>query len=232
MERILLFLLLSSSRQGDVSRVLTSFNDYISSVEIDVNYTEEKILLAKKIAPLMPAEYIRPMSQSISVAEKFLGIMEFRDYMTTSSISSQVNPVPIKDNRERIRKIISVIQEEGHTSNKGNLGPMLDFIVNMDKYKKMFEIFNSFVGNQNLSKDTDKIIKAMGPMMKAGASSSEGEPLDIEKIMAMMKLLNKSKEKTDQKERKNPSKDEEVLVEVDFKKDIGLDEEKERPKRE
>lgn len=246
MERILLLLILSSTRNRDKSGGLASVSEYINNMEINPNYTEEKITLARKIAPLMPVEYINPINRSISITESLMRIMELRAYMNTSTTSAQMSPIPIENNKERISKIISVIQEEVPRSNMNNIGPVLELIVNMDKYKRMFDIFNTLMKNQNINKDADKLIKMVEPMMKSNNPAGGDGTLDIEKIMNVMNLLNKNKDKSDHKDNKNftQNKDlnkdiedgkldikENASIKMDFEEDVEVIDKKEKPKK-
>lgn len=185
------------------SKGVVGINEYINNLQIDPRYTEEKIMLARKIAPLMPVDYIEPINRSIYLTESIVMIMELIDFMNSKSSVIQTTHIPIEDNRERLSKIVSVIQEEVPKSNMKNMGTILELVANMDRYKKMFELLNVFMKNQDLGKDTDKLAKMVGPMMK-GKSSQEGEgSLDIEKIMNIMSLLNKSKENPSSPEAKD-----------------------------
>ncbi|NLY45892.1 MAG: hypothetical protein GX053_07890 [Tissierella sp.] len=202
MEKIILLLILLSSSNKDKSKGLVNINEYINNIEIDYEYTEDKIHLAKKLAPLMPSEYINPINRSIYITENLVRIMELKDYMDYTTRFVQTAHVPIEDNRERMTRIVSVIQEEIPKSNTKNLGTILELIVNMDRYKKMFDLFNTFMKNQNVSKDVDSLARIAGPMMK-GKTASEGEgSLDIEKIMNIISILNKPKDKVEEKDQK------------------------------
>ena len=197
LEKIILLLILLSTANKEKSKGLVNINEYINNIEIDSQYTEDKIHLARKLAPLMPSEYIEPINRSINITENLIKIMELKDYMDSANSYVYTAHVPIEDNRERMTKILSVLQEEIPKSNSKNLGSLLELIVNIDKYKKMFDLFNVFMKSQNTNKNTDSLAKLVGPMMK-DKSSFEGEgSLDIEKIMNIISILNKPKDKVD-----------------------------------
>ena len=148
MERILLLtILLSMSKQSN-TKGLVAINEYISNLQIDPKYTEEKINLARKIAPLMPPEYFQPISRSIYITESLVRIMELNEFMNKKSLVVEAAHIPVEDNRERLTRIVSVIQEEVPRSNMQNIGTVLEFVTNMDKYKKMFELLRR---NRNVS---------------------------------------------------------------------------------
>ena len=199
MEKILLLLILLSTTNRDNSNKLVGINEYISNIEIDADYTKEKVQLARKIIPYMPVNYIKPINRSIHITESLVKIMELEDYMNRSTRSIQSTPIPIKDNKERLSKIVSIIQKEVPKAKVQNTGTFLELIINIDRYKKMFDLLNSFMENQNLSKDPESLAKIVEPMIKSDAQG-EGS-LDFEKIMNIMSLLNKSKgEKTNSKQ--------------------------------
>lgn len=197
LEMIILLLVLLTSTNNEKSKGLVNINEYINNIEIDPKYTEDKIQLARKLAPLMPLEYVSPINRSIFITENLVRIMELKDYMSHQSRTVQTAHIPIEDNRERMTRIVSVIQEEVPKSNTKNLGSILELIVNIDKYKKMFDIFNTVMNSQGGGKDTANLAKMVGPMMK-GKATSEGEgSLDIEKIMNIISVLNKPKDKVE-----------------------------------
>lgn len=199
MERILLlFILLSKTNKGGI-KGLFNITEYISSMEIDVKYTEEKIHLAKKITPLMPLEYIDPIIRSIYITESLVKIKELKDYTNTNISTIQTVHIPVKDNKERISKIVSIIKEEMPNSNMNHIGTVLELVVNLDKYKKMFELLNTITKNQNLKNDKDKLLNLVEPLMK-NKGSSEGEALDIERLINIISLLNKPKVNIDKNE--------------------------------
>lgn len=213
MEKILLLLLilLSGSTKGSIGSIGSlNINEYINNLEIDAKYTKDKIRLARKLAPMVPEEYIHPVNRSIFITESVINIFELKDYMdrnrTSSLLQAQGEPLYFEDNRERVGKILSVIQEEVPRSNMQNLGSVLEFIVDLEKYKKMFDMINTLMASQNMSNDPETLIKMVEPMMKnKGAESS----MDIDKLMTIMNILNKPKDtsKTSPKQNVDLSKD-------------------------
>ena len=97
------------------------------------------------------------------------------------------------DNKERLRKIISTVQNDAPESRMGNMGFILDFIVNFDKYQRMLTLLNTLMKNQNLGQDRDKLLKMVEPIMEKESPSGEAS-LDIEKIIQIISLLNKTKD--------------------------------------
>ncbi len=197
LEKIILLLILLSTSNKENSKGLVNINEYINKMEIDSKYTEDKINLARKLAPLMPLEYTSPINRSILITENLLKIIELKDYMASTNSYVQTSHVPIEDNRERMTRIISVIQEEVPKSNTKHLGSILELIVNIDKYKKMFDLFNVLMKNQNINKNADSLAKMVGPMMKDKSSYEGDGTLDIEKIMNIISILNKPKDKSE-----------------------------------
>lgn len=205
MERILVLLILLSTTNRNSSSNLVSINEYINNIVIDADYTKEKVQLVRKIIPYMPLDYIEAINRSIHITESLVKIMELDDYMNRSTSSIQAAPIVIEDKRERLSKIVSVIQKEVAKSNIHNKGNFLEMIINIDKYKKMFDLLNSFMQNQNSAKDPEKLAKMVEPMIKGNAQGEEA--LDIEKIMNIMNILNQSKKKDSKTEGKSSTRD-------------------------
>lgn len=222
MEKIILLLALFTMNNKESSKGLVGITEYINNLQIDPGYTEDKIKLARKIAPLMPVDYIEPINRSIYLTESIVRIMELNDFMTSKSSVIQTAHIPIEDNRERLSKIVSVIQEEVPRSNMKNIGTVLELIANMDKYKKMFELLNVVMKNQNLGKDSNNLAKMVEPMMKSKGSAEGEGSLDIEKIMNIMSLLNKTKEKSPSPENKDHSYETKTMEERPLEGEIRV----------
>lgn len=201
---ILLLILLSRTKKDKSSLKLANFSEYIENIEINPQYTKEKINLAKRLAPYTPLEYMLPINRSIHIVESLIKILELDDFVKRDTVSLQETHIPLEDNRERLSKIANIIQDEMPKSNIHGSSSILESIVSIDKYTKMFELLNIFMKNQNLSKDTDKFAKMIQPMMKGDDQGSGG--LDIEKIMNIMSVLNQSKDKEENTSIKEDSK--------------------------
>lgn len=171
--------------------------EYINGMKIEPQYTKDKIRLAKRITPLLPLGYIAPVNQSINITENLMKIMELKDYLNRDIDSIELASIPVEDNKERINKIVTIIKEEVPKSKESNLGSLLETIIKIDKYVKMFELMNNLMNNQNLSKDTDKLIKMIEPMVKNKEATDKEGNIDIEKIISIMNALNKAKEKSE-----------------------------------
>lgn len=197
MDKILLLFILFSITNMDNSGSLINITEYINGMKIEPQYTKDKIRLAKRITPLMPLEYIAPINRSINTTENLIKIMELKDYLNRDIDSVELTSIPVEDNKERVNKIVKAIKEEVPKSNESNLGSLLEKIINIDKYVKMFEMMSNLMNNQNLSKDTDKLIKMIEPMMKNKEASGNEGNIDIEKIINIMNTLNKAKEKSE-----------------------------------
>lgn len=193
-EILLLLILITQSMRNAKNTPLHSLNSYIENMEVDLNYTEQKINLIKKIAPLLPLEYMHPLNRSVMITESVVKLLELKDYMDESRyVIDQSQIIPIKDNQERINRIISIIQEEVPKSNMGNMGMLMNVIVNMEQYKKMLMAFNTFMSNQDALKEPENIIKLMEPLM-AGKGNREGSK-DMEQMMNIIKVLASSENK-------------------------------------
>jgi len=200
-QMIPLLLLYMLSRTKDENQVLQGFNHYIEGMEIDLEYTEEKIHLLKKITPLIPREYNPTLTKSIMITETAIKLLELKGYLNQSNSRIQSNIVPIKDNRERFNRIITTIQEEMPKSKTQNMGMVMDLIVNMDEYKKMFELLNTFMSNKDSMKDPESMVKLVEPLMKGKNQKGSFNPKEMEQIFNIMKVLNS----TEKKEKPNES---------------------------
>lgn len=191
--QILILLLILQNRQNTKNTTLHSLNNYIQNIEVDLAYTGQKIDLVKKIAPLMPPEYVNPLNRSLLITESVIKLLELQQYMDESQYMINQNElIFIEDNKDRIKKIITLVQEEAPKSNMANMGMVLDLIVNMDQYKKMFTTFTTFMNNQDAMKDPQNIIKLMQPFM---SDKNDKNNKDMEQMINIINLLSSPNKK-------------------------------------
>lgn len=187
---LILIIYLLSDRNKDKDKdnqsdSLYMIKNYINTIEIDRNYTYEKIRLAKKIAPLLPAEHYPPALKSISAAERLIKVMELSEFMKEESIpvSTPMN----MDSKERIQRIISTVQEENNNPEVKNFGIVLDLIINMDKYKKALSAFHSLKANSGSSLDGNSIKDLMDVFMADSKDKDSGKINDMIKMFDILK---------------------------------------------
>ncbi|MBC8589545.1 hypothetical protein [Wansuia hejianensis] len=192
--QVILILLLYLSMNKDNSEEVDNrpyFSSYIQSMEIDPDYTEKKIHIAKKIAPFLPTEYLGPYEKSIIITESIVKILELKKHIN-NSYKLDIEPLDFENNRERLNKIVTTVQKEIPKSNMSNLGIVIDLIVNMDKYKQMFNLLNHFTNTSNIHKDSTNMMKLMEPLLKE-MKKDDKSSMDIDQIMKIMSTLNKPK---------------------------------------
>ena len=73
--------------------------------------------------------------------------------------------ISVDNNRERISKVISTIQSESSNSGISKTGTVIDMIINMDRYKKMFGILNSIMSKRNSLNDHAQLLSLAAPLL-------------------------------------------------------------------
>lgn len=136
-------------------------------------------------------------------------INELANFMKYSEYQYIDETIPIKDNKERISKIINIVQREFSKADSNNIGMIMDLIVNLDKYKNLIATMNSLNLNEENLKDPARIINMLGPLLGIDLNKDKEKLKDINKMMEIVKMLNSKKEtnkKTDDI-KKLPDKD-------------------------
>lgn len=192
---IILLIILRSSRINEFGG-LKSFSDYLRSLKIEPDYTLEKIKLLKKIGPYFPEEYIPTINRSILLTERIIKINELASFMKYDEYQYIKSPIPIKDNKERISKILNIVQREVSKSENNNLGMVMDLIVNMDKYKNLLSMLNSVKSNEEGLKDPSQLLNIFGPIIGIDINKDKDKLKDINRMMEIIKTLNSKKEIT------------------------------------
>lgn len=175
------------------SKDLKLFSDYIKTLKIEPSYTSEKIKLLKKIGPYFPEEYIPTINKSILFTERIIKINELANFMRYNEYQYIKEPIPIESNKERLSKVVNIVQKEAPKGEGNNFGMLIDLIVNMDKYKNMFTMLNSFMSNQEDLKDPSQLLNMLGPIMGIDANKDKEKFKEINRMMEIMKVLNSPK---------------------------------------
>lgn len=183
---ILLYLLTNDQNSKSLDSLHTIKN-YLTTIEIDSNYTQEKINIAKKVGPLLPIEYGVPFNKSILITQKVVKIMELMDFLRTSE-TPQLTTLELEP-KARLQKIVLTIQEEVNSSKIENLGLVLDLLINMEKYKKMFGAFNSLMNTKNPLSDTNSIMNILETFMGGSSEKDKEKIKEMYKMMDLLKIL-------------------------------------------
>ncbi len=182
---ILLYLLINKST--DRENTLHSLKGYLSNISIDSRYTTEKIKIAKRIGPLLPTEHGPTFNKSILMAEKIIRIKELIEFLDNAEVQ-EFSAIELEP-KERLQRIIYTLQDEVNNSQIENLGTVLNLILNIDKYKKMLNAYNSLMNNKNPLSDTNSIISLMETFMEGSSEKDKEKIKEMSKMMDILKML-------------------------------------------
>ncbi|MBU5437462.1 hypothetical protein KQI42_05545 [Tissierella sp. MSJ-40] len=190
---IMILLLMINRRKGSSSSSLHILSDLIENFEVDIKYTSEKVNVVKKIGPYFPDAYRPVLNKSIMFTEKILKLYEVVDFMKLNEVEYITQSIPVNNNKERLNRIVSIIQQEFPKEEVKNMGMAMDLILNVDKYKKMFNLLNTVMSSQESLKDTSQLINLIEPLMD-GKNPKEKEKLkEMSKMIEIMKILDTPK---------------------------------------
>lgn len=199
---IFIFLLILGKNQGNELTGLNSLTNFINTMEIDPKYTIEKIKIIKKVGPYFPEHYIPLINKSILFTERIIKINELVDFMKNDEYQYIKEPISVDNNKDRLNKIMNTIQKEVPSPEVTNLGTIMDLVINMDKYKKMFSMLSSFMNNQDNLKDPTQLISMFAPMLGNDNQKNNDKLKEMNKMMEIMKILNSPKQENDKEEKK------------------------------
>lgn len=172
-----------------------SLSNFIGTMELDDQYTLEKIKIAGEIGPYLPENYIPLLNRSISITNNLIRINKVRDSLKIKEENYISKHIPMDNNKDRLNKILSIVQRESPNSKINKSGTVLDIILNMDKYKKTFEVLNKFMSSDQNINDPSQLINLIGPLMGGDEKDNSNKLKEITKVMDMMKLLDNPKKK-------------------------------------
>lgn len=196
---IFLFLLILGKNKESNSTALNSLGNFVNTMELDPQYTAEKIKIAKKVGAYFPEHYIPLINKSILLAERLIKISELADFMKEDEYVYIKEPISVNNNKERISKMVNVIQKETPKTEVKNLGMIMDLIVNMDKYKQMFGVLSSVMGNKDGLKDPTQLMSILGPIIGGDSQQNSDKMKEMNAMMEIMKVLNTPAPKKEEK---------------------------------
>jgi len=158
---------------------------------LNIPHTKKKIEIMKKVGPYFPPEYISPINKSIIITEKILKGYETLNFIENSQINYIKSSIPIKNNKERISYIINTIKNEVSKEEIKDMGMLFDIIINMDKYKTMFTMLNSFMSDPDSLNDPNKIFQIMEPLIEGKSEEEKKKMKEMMKMLEVMKTLDK-----------------------------------------
>lgn len=185
---ILLIYLLNNNTNTSSTNGLHNIKNHLKNIEIKGDYTKEKIQVAKKITPLLPAEYSTTFNRSVGITEKVVKILELKDFLSSTDetpvVSLDLEP------KERLQRIYYTLQDEAHSSETDEVGLVLDLVLNMEKYKKMFNAYTSLNKNRNNLSDSEKVSMLMEVFM-AGSNEKDKEKMnEMYQMFEILKVVN------------------------------------------
>lgn len=186
---LLILLLLNKNKTIQLRSSTELLKNYVGSLEVDQSYSLEKIHIAENMSPYIPEELSPSFNKAIMISKSIIKVKELKEFTNMNTIQSQEN-IDFNNNTERLKKIISVVQDETSKDNIKNMGIVMDLILNMDKYKKMYSVLNTFMKNVDSPNGIEDILKIVSPLLGNNGSSDIKEDKSIEKILDIVKLLN------------------------------------------
>lgn len=193
---IIILFLVTRNKQGNGEFSLNTLENFISNIEVDNNYTMAKVNMVKKVGSYFPEDYIPIINKSISFTEKFIMMRETMDFIKENDKIYISEYISVDNNKERISKIISIIQSESPNSELSKTGTVIDLIINMDKYKKMFGVLNSVMNNPESLNDPTQLINLAIPLLGGDNPENNEKIKEMSKMLEIVKLINSPKKET------------------------------------
>ena len=171
--------------------------DVEKTINLNIPYTAEKVRIMKKIGPYFPEEFLPVLNKSLVITEKIVKLYETIEFIQIPDANYIKEVIPVENNKDRLSYILNTIQKEVSREEIKNMGMAMDIILNIDKYKKMFNVLHSLMANPDTLNDPNKIFSLIEPFIQ-GKDEKEKEKLkDMAKMFEIMKTLDtpkKSKE--------------------------------------
>lgn len=170
-----------NSKKTDVK---TSFSLDINN--LDIEYTDKKIEVLKKIGPYFPEDLIPILNKSLLITEKIIKTQDTMNFIKTNESFKKVNSTKVEDNKERFNYIISTLKKEIPEEKINDIGYPFNLILNYEKYKHMFNLFSSIISNPEKLNDPKSLISFIEPMMDG---KDEKEKKKMKEMLQMAEIM-------------------------------------------
>lgn len=158
-------------------------NDFIAS--IDIKSLNEKMDIIKKVGPYLPEYVVDPLNTIIFFIEKATTIIGLMEIITTNKSYAPIVALDNLTNKDRINGILSTIKDEANDEKVNTLKPVIDVILNFDRYKSLINMMSSL---SNMNNRMDKVSNTL-PKAEIPAQASSNNPIQIEDMANILKPL-------------------------------------------
>lgn len=193
-----LLLLISNSSYGFTRRnnsALDLRTDFLAS--IDMKSLNEKLEILMKLGPYMPQNVVVPMNSILFFIEKATKVISLMELITTNKSYRPIIALDNLTNRDRINGILTTIKDEIADERINNIKPIIDIVLNFDKYKALINMISSLNSVNNKADGIQKPL--LNAELPAPAQSKDNKINQIDDIVNVMKpLLGNDEKKVNQ----------------------------------
>ncbi|SHH40603.1 hypothetical protein SAMN02745135_00696 [Caloranaerobacter azorensis DSM 13643] len=159
------------------------------------NNLDKKIHILKKIGPYLPEQMIGTLNIFIVNLEKINKIIGLYEFITIGKTFEPITPVTNITSKERINKIFQSLQEEIPDDKLLTIKPMLDLMMNIDKFKPIISTLTKISSANDKSEiNIDDMIDLIKPMLGDEEAKNIDKMKDMLQMMELLSVLNSSDE--------------------------------------
>lgn len=160
-----------------------------------LNNLDKKIHILKKVGPYLPEQIVGILNIFIVNLEKINRIMGLFEFVTIGKTFEPITPVTNITPKERINKIFQSLQEEIPDDKLPTIKPMLDLMVNIDKFKPIISTLSKISSANDKSEiKIDDMIELIKPMLGDEEAKNIDKMKDMFQMMELLNVLNSSDE--------------------------------------
>ncbi|WP_427338902.1 hypothetical protein [Caloranaerobacter sp. DY30410] len=160
-----------------------------------LNNLDKKIHILKKVGPYLPEQMVGTLNIFIVNLEKINRIMGLYEFITMGKTFEPITPVTNITPKERINKIFQSLQEEIPDDKLLTIKPMLDLMINIDKFKPIISTLTKISSANDKSEiNIDDMIDLIKPMLGDEEAKNIDKMKDMLQMMELLNVLNSSDE--------------------------------------
>lgn len=191
---LLLFFSFLSNKDNKGPNVL---RETINRIDLNIPYTREKIEVLKKIGPYFPQEYIPAINKALIFTERFIKLYEAVEFIRSNESIYIKQSIPVNSNQERFNYIADTIKREFSQDKLSQRGIVVDTILTLDRFNRLFKILNSLLANPDILNNPTSMVDIMKPFMEGKGEKEKKQLEDMTKMLEIIKTLNPPKKDAD-----------------------------------
>lgn len=160
--------------------------------KINMHEVRRKVDILLKTAPYLPETVIHSLNKIVPTYEKINRVVGLLEFLNNNASISSITPSVNLSSTDKIKSVLSVVNEEFPNNSFKSITPIIDIVLNFDKYKGLLEVFTTLSDPNSSELNLENIINAVAPIF--GENNDKFK--DILPMIELFQALSTSEDNT------------------------------------